>query len=219
MSFVISKLSHSVGSITLNHPEKHNCLNPAMISDMLSAYRDAEKNDAVKVILLSANGKNFCSGADVAHMKKMGEVSNAENLSDAKAFVAFFHAIYRCKKPTICYVHGKVLGGGIGLMAAHDIVVATEDVEFSFPEVKIGLMPATIAPFVVQRMGFQQARRYMLSTEFFSSKRACDIGLVDMIGYYAAAEKYAMQLIENGLPAMKNTKAWLQELCPISPDR
>ena len=128
---------NNIGFITLNNPEKHNCLSLAMMEALLNAYHDFENNPAIHAIILTANGKNFCAGADLAHMKKMAVASYEENLQDAKNLAQFFYKIYACQKPTIGYVQGKALGGGVGLVAAQDIVIADKNAAFSFPEVSI----------------------------------------------------------------------------------
>ena len=219
---IIIAQKNTVGLITLNHLEKHNCLSPLMMHALCDAYQSLEKNNDVHVIILNANGKNFCSGADLDHMKAMAKASDQENLQDAKKLAQFFNAIYLCKKPTICCVHGNSLGGALGLIAAHDIAIATSDAEFCFPEVKVGLMPATIAPFVTQRMGYQHAKLHMLLAKPFSAKKAQEIRLIDYVcedNAVAFALSLAESLSKNNLKAMQSTKQWLQTLFPITAEQ
>lgn len=217
---IISTESHNhIGFITLNNPEKHNTINPALINALLAAYHDFENNPSIKVIILHANGKHFCAGGDLQHMDSMKKATPEENLADAKRFAQFFYTIYACKKPTICCVHGKIMGGGIGLMAAHDIVIAEKNAEFCFTEVKIGLMPATITPLIARRIGMHHAKIHMMGAQLFSADTALTISLVDHLTENAPldhANNIAKLLCDNNLNSMQKTKQWLQELYPIT---
>ena len=215
-------IQNAIAIITLNHPEKNNILSEPMRNELTAHYHQCEQNTSIKIIILNANGKHFCAGADLNEMLAMGNASFDENLNNAKQLAQFFYQIYACKKPTICCIHGKALGGGVGLAAAHDIMIATQTAEFCFPEVKLGLMPATIAPFVLRRIGCHMSKTLMLTAEMFSAKRAYEIKLIDYL-YEHEPIKTALLLAEkmqqNNLAAMQAAKTWLQALSSITPQQ
>lgn len=216
---ILVTIQNNIGVITLNHPEKNNCLSQDIMADLVKIYRDLENTAAVKIIILNANGKHFCAGADLSHMEAMKKASYEENAKDARTLAQFFYDIYICQKPTICCVHGKSMGGGVGLLAVHDIVVATRDALFCFPEITIGLMPAVIAPFVTQRIGYSQAKHHMLTADMFTAEKALHMKLIDEICEQSAIDyglSLAKTLVKNNLIAMQKTKQWLQTLYPIT---
>lgn len=220
MQKILIQIDNHIGIITLNNPEKHNALNPEMMSALLQAYRDFENDHNVKVIILNANGKHFCVGADLSHMSAMAAVSWDENVNDAKQLADFFKVIYRCKKPTIACVQGSVRGGGLGLLAVHDIVVAAVNTTFSFTEVKLGLAPAVISPFILQRIAYQDAKYFMLMADIFDAEKAASLKLIDCVceekALLETAMKTARVLSEHDPAALTHTKHWLQQLRPIT---
>ena len=127
---IITAIQNHIGLITLNHPEKYNSIDVEMRNALINAYCDYEKNDDIRIIILNANGKHFCTGANLNHMKQMMNTSFEENLCDAKNFAKLFYTIFSCEKPTIVCAQGKSIGGGIGLIAACDIAIASLDATF-----------------------------------------------------------------------------------------
>lgn len=227
-SKILITCENSIASVTLNYPEKYNILDPEMIQALTATYQQFEKNDDINIILLQANGKHFCAGADLKHMLKMSTASFEENVRDAESLAALFNAIYNNKKITVCYTHGKSMGGGMGLIAASDITLCNKDAQFSFSEVKLGLIPATISPFVLTRMGAQKTKLHMLSADFFDAKTAQQHHLIDYCLDELATPSSAKQprdlimhflqtLNPNSAIGMQATKAWLNTFNPITP--
>src|SRR4029450_10694737 len=140
--------------------------------------RERHGNDAVRAVVLLGHGSSFCAGADLNWMKKMARYGDAENLADAGALAAMLHALNTLSKPTIARVHGAAYGGGAGLVACCDIAIAAQEATFAFSEGKLGLIPATIGPYVIEAIGVRQARRYFLTAERFTAAEAFRIGLV-----------------------------------------
>ena len=164
--------------VTMNRPDVRNAFNAELIADLHDAFTALSADDGVRSIVLAGEGKTFSGGADIAWMRAALELSEAENIRDAEAMAAMFNAIERCPKPVIARVHGAALGGGCGLIAAADIVVAASDALFGFTEVKLGILPAVISPFVIPKIGVSQARALFVTGERFDAAHALRIGLV-----------------------------------------
>jgi len=175
---VLIDIDQQVGIITLNRPDKHNAFDDALILELTQTFRDLEANDAVRVVVLSAMGKSFSAGADLNWMKRISQYSQEQNFTDAMALAELMRTIHGLKKPTIARVHGAAYGGGVGLIACCDIAVASQAASFALSEVRIGLVPAVISPYVIAAMGERAARRYFLTGERFDSSEAYRIGLI-----------------------------------------
>jgi methylglutaconyl-CoA hydratase len=171
-------IADKVATVTLNRPEQRNAFNEHTIAELALAFDELGRNDIVRVIVLAANGVAFCAGADLNWMKKMAGYSLDENQADAARLADMLHTLYLCPKPVVAKVQGDCYAGGMGLAAACDIVVASDAANFCLSEVKLGLIPATIAPYVIKAMGEQAARRYFLTAERFSALEAHRIGFV-----------------------------------------
>lgn len=167
-----------IARVTLDRPEVRNAFNDALISQLASAFTALGADAAVRCIVLAANGPAFCAGADLNWMRRMAGYSREENLADAGALAQMLQIIHTCPKPTIAGVQGDVFAGGMGLVAACDIAVAVDSANFCLSEVKLGLVPATISPYVVRAMGARAAHRYFLTAERFSAAEALRIGFV-----------------------------------------
>lgn len=213
---ILHQVNHHIATITLNHPEKHNILTPDTIALLSDAYQKAIADKDTKIIFLKANGKNFCAGADLAQMLKVANASFEENLADAQALADLLYLIYSCKKPTIAFVQGAVRGGGIGLCATQDIIIADEKAHFAFTEVKLGLLPAIISPFVLQKIPAQKAKYFMLTAETFSATEAMQMHLIDHIGSETKALEIADKLQQHPSTGLTQTKSWLQTLNPMT---
>lgn len=200
-----------IHTITLDRPDLHNAFHPEMIEGITNFFTDAAKDEKLRGILLQANGKSFCAGADLNWMKDMVSFSEEENRLDSLKLYEMFEAIYRCPVTVVAKAHGNVYGGGLGLLAACDIVAAEKSTMFCFSEVKWGLSPATISPFVIEKMSESAAREYMLTAKRFNALEAKDSGLVRFIGHEDEVEEYVQStldaLVENGPKAMRKTKA------------
>lgn len=165
-------------TITLNRPEVRNAFNDQTIAELTHVFQMLAKNDEVRVIVLAAEGKAFCAGADLNWMRAMADYSDEENRQDAKGLAQMLYAIYTCPKPTVAQIQGDVFAGGMGLISACDIAVAATQARFCLSEVKLGLVPATISPYVVRAMGARAAQRYCLTGEVFSAEDAAKMGLL-----------------------------------------
>ena len=175
---VLVAIDGGVATLTLNRPEVHNAFDDALIARLTRALEDAGARKDVRVVVLAGTGKSFCAGADLAHMKKAAGFSEAENIADAKALARLLTVLGGLAKPTVALVHGPAYGGGVGLVSACDIALAAGRASFALTEVRLGLIPAVISPFVVRAIGDSHARRFMLTGERFSAETALRIGLV-----------------------------------------
>ena len=168
---------HGVARIVIDRPDRHNAFDEALIAALTDNFTTLGNDPAVRAIILSGNGKSFCAGADIGWMRRAAGWSEAENIADAMKLSAMLNAIDTCPKPVIARVHGVVAGGGVGLVACADMAVAIEGAQFRLSEVRLGLTPATISPFVIARIGAGQARRWFLTAEGFGAAEAQRIGL------------------------------------------
>ena len=168
----------SVAIVVLSRPEVHNAFNATLISELTRSLEALDGDAAVRAVVILGDGKSFCAGADLNWMREMANFGAAENLADANALAAMLKTLHRLSKPTIARVHGPAYGGGVGLVACCDIAFAAQEATFSFSEAKLGLIPAAIAPYVVEAIGARYARRYFLSAERFTAAEAFRIGLV-----------------------------------------
>lgn len=195
-----------IGVITLNRPEKHNAFNEHIIEQLTEALLKLDRDSQVKIILLNANGKNFSAGADLEWMKRMLDYTEQENFTDAMQLVKLLKTLYHVTKPTIALAKGITLGGGVGLLCCCDIVIAEENARFSFSEAKLGLVPATISPYVIRAIGQRAARYYFLTAKTFTADEAKAIGLVQEVipheDMLSAGMTFAATLLKNGPQAL-----------------
>lgn len=167
-----------VATVWMNRPEVRNAFSEQSIAELTHAFRALDKERSVRAIVLAARGTAFSAGADLNWMKKMAGYSEEENRADALALAEMLHVIHTCGKPTLARVQGDSYGGGVGLVAACDIAIAAEDAGFCLSEVRLGLIPATISPYVIRAMGERASSRYFLSAERFDAREAARIGFV-----------------------------------------
>lgn len=189
-----------IGTITLNRSEKHNAFDDTVIQHLTKAFNVFNNDNTVGCIILKANGRNFCAGADLAWMKKMINFTEEENIYDALQLSKLFQCMYEVDKPIIAQVQGKTFGGGIGLLACCDAVIIAENAEFCFSEVKYGLSPATIAPFIIAAIGARHAQYYFLTAEMFNSQTALIMGLAHRIVKESQLDEAVQQLAEKIIP-------------------
>jgi len=168
----------AVATVWLNRPDVRNAFNETSIAELTQAFKALDADASVRAVVLAARGVAFCAGADLNWMKKMAGYSREENLADAAGLAAMLRAIHDCSKPVVARVQGDCYAGGMGLATACDIVVAADAANFCLSEVKLGLIPATISPYVIRAMGAQAARRYFITAERFSAAAAQRLGLV-----------------------------------------
>ncbi|HSN41207.1 MAG TPA: enoyl-CoA hydratase-related protein [Burkholderiales bacterium] len=165
-------------TVMLNRPEVHNAFDPGMVAALTKTLKKLEADRSVRAVVLLGAGKSFCAGADIAHMKKSAGYSAAQNFKAAQQTARMLYTLYRLEKPTIACIHGAVRGGGVGLAAACDIAIASRAATFRLSEVKLGVIPAMISPYVIAAIGERMAHRYMLTGEEFDAAEAFRIGLV-----------------------------------------
>jgi methylglutaconyl-CoA hydratase len=165
-------------TVTLNRPEVHNAFNETAIGEITDCFERIGRDDEVRLVVISGAGKSFCAGGDLNWMKKSVRFTKKQNLEDAKRLSAMLHAVNECPKPVVARVQGNALGGGSGLVAACDIAVAADGAQFGFTEVKLGIVPAAIGPFVVRKIGESHARHHFLIGDRFGALQARHIGLV-----------------------------------------
>jgi methylglutaconyl-CoA hydratase len=161
-----------VATVTLNRPDVRNAFNDVLIAELTSAFTALEKQNGVDLVVLAANGKSFCAGADLTWMKAMAGYSYDENIADAQLLAKMLETLYRFPKPVIAKVQGDAYGGGVGLAAVCDVVIASEQAHFCLSEARLGLLPATISPYVIKALGEQACRRYFITSERFSAVEA-----------------------------------------------
>lgn len=178
---ILSEIDNGIGIITLNRPERHNAFDDVLIQELSAALADMNGNPAVRVVVLSSTGKSFCAGADLNWMKRAAGYGPEESRRDAAGLAGLLRTLNEMRKPTIARVQGPAYGGGVGLVAACDIAIAAFDAQFALTEVKLGIIPAVISPYVITAIGERKARRYMLTAERFSAAEAYRIGLVHEI--------------------------------------
>jgi methylglutaconyl-CoA hydratase len=192
--------------IWLNRPEYRNAFNDGLVAEISAAFADVEASPDTRVVVVAARGPAFCAGADLNWMRSMATLADsdkdhADNHADALKVARMFHAVHSCSRPVIGRVQGDAFGGGVGLAAACDIVVAAESASFALSEVRLGLVAATISPHVVRAMGAREAARYMLTAEKFDAARARELGLVQETVAAEALEAEVERLVRHLLAA------------------
>ena len=210
-----------VATVTLARPDTRNALNAGLIEEITHSMEDLAERDGVRVVVLTGEGDYFCAGADIGYMRDTAGFSYEDNQRDARKLAAMFGAVEECPKPVVARVKGAAIGGGVGLVAAADIGIGEEGTAFAFTEVRLGISPATIAPFVLRKIGYSQARALFLSGERFDATRACEVGLVHQVApkgrLDAAVQEKVEGLLSGGPEALAATKALLRELRTAAP--
>jgi methylglutaconyl-CoA hydratase len=212
-----------VATLTLNRPEVHNAFDDHLIAGLTTRLRELDHTADVRVVVLAGNGKSFSAGADLNWMKRMAAFSEGENLRDAVGLADLMHTLSALTKPTVARVHGAAYGGGVGLVAACDIAVAGLSAAFSLSEVRLGLIPAVISPYVIAAIGERQARRYFLTAERFDAQEALRIGLVHIAVEDAKLDEaigdIVAQLTKGGPRAQSAAKALIAAVANRPIDR
>lgn len=205
-----------VASLVLNRPEVHNAFDDLMIAELIAQLDSLAANNQVKVLILKSNGKNFSAGADLNWMRSMAKKDYQQNLDDAAGLASLMHKLDTFPKPTLVLVQGAAYGGAVGLVACCDIALAEENASFCLSEVKIGLIPAVISPYVMRALGERQSRRYFLTAERFSALTAATLGLVHQVvsndTLENQAEPLVQALLQNSPAAVSAAKHLLQQI-------
>jgi methylglutaconyl-CoA hydratase len=215
-------VADKIATITLNRPQLRNAFNEDAIADLTMAFDEASQDADVRAIVLAANGPAFCAGADLNWMKKMAGYSPAENEADALRLADMLRTIYFSPKPVVAKVQGDCYAGGMGLVAACDIVVAAEGVNFCLSEVKLGLIPATISPYVIRAMGEQAARRWFLTAERFDAREAHRLGLAHEVVPAEALDATVAAIVKalagNSPNAVREAKKLVRDIAGVPVD-
>ena len=219
----IERDNRGVAMIVLNRPQVHNAFDEVMIRDVIEAFRVLGADEAVRVIIIAAEGKSFCAGADLNWMQRASEYDEDQNREDAGELALMLNAIYACPKPVIARVQGNAFGGGVGVVAAADIAIGVADVQFSLSEVKLGIIPAVISPYVIEAIGARYAHRYFISAERFSAAEAFRIGLLHDLassedGMDEQISTLCTALLANGPKAIESAKNLIQAVSQKSID-
>lgn len=210
MEFILVSKVEQIATITLNRPDKRNAMHAPLIKEVLQALKAMANDTAIRVLILNGNGDNFCAGGDIGWMQKIATGTDAENYDDAQLLADLLFAVYTFPKPTIVLAQGAVLGGGLGVLAAADIAIASKEAMFGLPEVKIGITPSMISPYMIAAIGERAAHYYFLTGERFNAERAFQLGLIHQIAENEALQSIgislAKKLLENNPKAMAAAK-------------
>ena len=217
MKTVQYEIKENIAYVTLNRPEIHNAFNEVMLEELIEVFTEIKnKKNEIRIVVLTGNGKSFCAGADLNWMKKMVDYSYEENIEDSNQVSECMYRLYSLPQPTIGRINGAAIGGGMGLVAACDIVIAQENAVFSLSEVKLGLVPACISPYVVKRAGESKCREFFLSGERISAEKALAAGLVNEVVKIdeldSAVKRWTGQFLKNGPEALAVCKQLLENV-------
>jgi methylglutaconyl-CoA hydratase len=211
-----------VARVVLARPAVRNAFDDVLISELTEAFVSLGKETETRVVVISGDGPSFCAGADISWMRKAGGYSPEENEADAGKMARMLRAIDACRKPVLALVHGAAIGGGVGLVAAADIAIAAEGTVFSLAEVKLGILPSVISPYVLRAIGPRQARDLFLTGDRFDAREAHRIGLVHAVvpagELEAAGEKKVESLLAAGPEAVTVAKRLIEQLTGMNPD-
>lgn len=208
----------------LNRPDVRNAFNDALIAEISRAFAEVEASAETRVVVAAARGEVYCAGADLQYMRAMAGYGHAENQTDALKVARMFHAVHSCSRPVIARVHGPAFGGGVGLVAACDIAVASDTTSFALSEVKLGIVAATISPHLVRAMGPRRAARFMLTGESFDARQAREAGLLHEVtsldGLDAEVDRFVKALLDASPAAIAATKRLLADVvdAPLEDD-
>lgn len=212
----------AVATVFLARPDARNALNDELIGELTRCMEELAQDDDVRVVVLTGEGDFFCAGADIGYMRDTVNLSYEENLEDARRIAAMCGAVDECSKPVVARVRGAAIGGGVGLVAAADVAVAEEGTVFAFTEVRLGISPATIAPFVLRKIGQSWTRALFLTGERFDAARAREVGLVHEVAAEGDLDSVVQEKVEGllagGPEALAATKALLRELREADPE-
>lgn len=218
MSLVETTIEQHVSTITLHRPDKGNALSPELMRDLIAACKAVAVDDAVRIVVLRSSGKHFCAGADLAWMKSSLGADAEANRADAALISDTMQALYGLPQPVIALVHGAAIGGGVGVVATADIVIAEDSAQFGLAEIRLGLIPSVIAPYVVNKIGETQSRRYFISGERIGACRAAELGLVHEVVPDGSLDAKLAELLDTmragGPLAMRAAKQMVRELSP-----
>ena len=213
MNHLKTRTENGVHTITLSRPDVRNAFNETLIGEIRQAFEQAGHDPAVRCIVLAAEGKAFCAGADLNWMRRMADYNRQQNIDDAGELARMLRTIFECPKPTVARVQGDVYAGGMGLVAACDMAVSLDSAGYCLSEVKLGLIPATISPYVIRAMGARASHRYFLTAERFDAAEALRLGLVhEVVGSEAQLDGRVAALCQALLLASPNAMRACKQL-------
>ncbi len=208
--------ARGVATLTLNRAEKHNAFDQVIVGELHNAVKRVNENDAVRLIILTGAGKSFSAGADIGWMREMAAYSREENIADALRLADMLHTLNDSRKPMIARINGHVFGGGVGLVACCDIAITSSRARFALTEIRLGIVPAVISPFVIAAIGQRQARRLFLTGEALSADKAMAVGLVHEVAepdaLDAAIEAQIGMLLKGGPTALGQAKQLIRRV-------
>jgi len=217
-----TEIQGGVATVRMNRPDVHNAFDDHLIAELTTELRRLDQAPEVRIVVLAANGTSFCAGADLNWMQRMAKYSEAENLRDAVAMAGLMRTLHGMHKPTIARVQGPAFGGGVGLVACCDIAVAAAEASFSLSEVRLGLIPSVISPYVIATIGERAARRYFLTAERFGAEEARRIGLVHEVTTAdrldVVVKNFADQLLKGSPNALTAAKKLIADVTRRSVD-
>jgi methylglutaconyl-CoA hydratase len=220
METIVYTIDKLVARVTFNRPEVHNAFNDQMIEELTHVFKDIQKREGVRVVVLTGEGESFSAGADINWMRKVKDYSFEESFENSLKLADLFYFVYSLPKPTIARVNGTAIGGGTGLVAVCDIAIASSVAKFSFSEVKLGLVPACISPYVIRKCGEGRTREFFLTGERLSAEKALSAGLVNQVvppeELDEAVEDLVSQLLSSGPQAIGVCKELLGNVPSLS---
>jgi len=214
MDLLVALDERGVATLTLDRPRRRNALDRGLVTEIAATLRRFDADSGVRVVTLRGSGGNFCAGADLAWMRALVEAPPAERLEDCAALAELFHALYSLTKPTVALVEGAAFGGAVGLVACCDVAIAESGAKFSASEVRLGLLPAVVGPYVVRAIGARAARAFILTAEPICAGEALRIGLVQRVASDLEAERHrVVEALLLGAPRAQTDAKALVELC------
>jgi len=212
-----------VARVTFNRPEIHNAFNSTVITEMQQVFDEIGKDEGIRVVVLTGAGKSFCGGADLNWMRSVVNQSFEQNLAESNALAELFHAMYSCKRPVIGRINGAAIGGGTGFVAVCDIAIAAQSAVFSFSEVKIGVVPACIGPYVIKKIGEGKTRELFITGERMKAERAHEVGLVNRVvdddQLDSEVDKLTESVLSSGPQAVMTAKKLVSEVPAMTPEQ
>ena len=221
--YLLDERRGGVCFLTLNRPEIHNAFDEEMIAEVTGFFKEASKEKDLRAIVVKGAGKHFCAGADIHWMKRAGSLTKAKNVQDATRLINMYRAVQEAPMPVIARVHGACYGGGLGIVAASDVVVCSDDIQMSFSECRLGILPAVISSFAIPKIGLSNARRFLLTAETFGAAAAHEMGLAHEIcptaELDARIDKFVAAILKTGPQAVREAKALIAKSILLTPER
>jgi len=205
-------INKSVATVTLNRPEIHNAFNDVLIRELHEVFTFLRDNNNIRAIILTGNGKSFCAGADLNWMKSVKDYTFEQNYEDSKRLSEMMHLLFTHPKPIIARINGSAIGGGVGLLSVCDICIADETAKFGLSEVRLGLIPAVISPYVISRIGPAKAREFFITGERINADKALEIGLLNKIASADKLDEFINEKINFILVSGRNAIKWVKDM-------